>query len=409
MKVRLVLAFAAVTTAAGCSHLLTPSDYYSKQSAVFGEATDNLANAAKAELDNYRTSTRLREVQVAAFNFMLRIDGGSTPNNILDVQRQKTWLCTIRGAHASRVYDREVVQGVAKVMKSMTAAPSDDYKKLFAALFEDYDASFPKPGKRLNESKKEEAAVTADCEKDYLGYVVTVYPSSGLDAKEGLTDLKTAWDAVWAVVKPLVTEGLSIADRLRRGEAIRRYFSEQKNVEELQAAINELNKLVSQAEITKRHTAMHQYVRSSRELFGPSPLVTNTTAMFANGGNANCAAWRASKVGTSDRSNVAFQGCYAEVIVAWEATLQKSLTAAAQYDAVADLPASRAGDELKKAVDKLAEMAKAEPNEELLKSLYALAVSMRDYAKKVEDATKSEENSKKVKALLDKLRAELRI
>jgi hypothetical protein len=347
---------------------------------AFAEAAKEMSKNAAVELGQYRTNLRLLRFRTALTEVIVRDVQLLSFIGTTDVDLLAEMLCEPRVRFVTARASLQHIEGVSSSLQAVAAPPKSDLKDLIQSLGKDYSIAVKAAPSALD--------VGRGCRKDLEDYVATVYPlqAEQPEALELLSAAKALYDVLKEIVAPLATRALVEVDSYRRARAIDRYFEDKGNRDRLAGSIQQLSKLLADAETRRRHMSVASFIVAVSE--------------FSNVGVSCTARGR-------DRKQPEFQGCYKKIWTAWEPRVIQVLSVAADYDQAADQEHGIAGAKLGNVVKDLHGLAEGRVSEETVKALFATATRVLTLAEDVRTAATSEENRKKVTEALAKVKQAL--
>ena len=416
---------AAALALAGC----VPMDALKPGVDAVVEVNSRLSPALDAVLERQRTAQRLDIVRAALTEAILggRLDFENVAKTILPEPSpnaarpvpagykdrrvvQRVLLCEPRDAYAvARAHQSYTTLSVAGARET-AAASSDKPGELVGSIFTDWSRRFPSAMAAAPD-------VRGPCVRDLDAYQAILFPRDAVarpetDPVTAITAAISLVEVLYEVFRPAIIGGLQEIDRARRAEALQAWLNNDTNARRLQAAIDDARLRIVRAQQRTNAEATARFVRSTRPYEAGSAQLGSSARVLSG---VDCRRARAAyqpSAGndTEVRRMPDFERCFAALLAVWAPVNEEMLTAAAEFDRVADTAINRAPDDFESRVAHLRAIATGSldpttpEGRAVLEGFYALGVRVAAWLEQVNDAASSEENRKKVREALDRLR-----
>jgi hypothetical protein len=407
------LAFATLSSASFAeTPATTPAPVYTPAAGAVVSGLSGLVTGTDSSLHNYRSSNRIMDFRRELTKAILNADAAGA---ITVAPKNVEVLCATRGAYAALAARSAYINSITGTLDKFATPPKiATIGDALMSLFKNYsiDGSTGKlaPDTAANIQKK--------CRDDIDAATVAFYgvdvfkgpiPAEAAAAAFGLDPVSTAlstfsdlYQALITIITPLVTTPASVLDAKRRTDAIAAFLKKYR--QDLLKAAADLADFGTKAATASRLQALGQFT----EKMSAARLVSIDLAKIDGCKLAAKSLPASLSTEVRDAAGVvvyhlptdAFAACYVQAWSQLSAGAQAAVTAAAEYDTLADT----SSDQLKKAVkiikdniDKVDQPANVDINQ-----LMSAATQLFTYGQAVSTALSSA-NIAKVKADVDAL------
>jgi hypothetical protein len=316
-----------------------------------------LVTGTQTALTTDRTTERIMVFRTHLATLLLNAPAGANkialgslnpPGNTEYAISNQTVLCNVRGAHAVAAADATYINAVTGTLDKFATPPKiQSISDALGSLFQNYSISAP-PGLKDSDTA---AGIVQSCMNDINNWPASVYgqtiaqgaaaapAQAHIDIGDGLSAIFTLYQAVVALITPIVVTPAQVIDQQRRANAIKEFLDKYPTTI-LNAAANlaaDGTMLATQS----RLQALGQFAEKMSEFRTGSIDLTKISA---------CADGLKNPVlrtvnGTDAKGNPttysipsdAFVVCYEQAWAQILNAVQAAVTAAAQYDALADV------------------------------------------------------------------------
>ena len=298
----------------------------------------------------------------------------------------------------------------SQVLAKVVSPASDEWVPLQKELQTDYlDLLNSARKDAVNRAEQVAERSITKCEDDLQFYVESVYPQiiyreEGLAAIPGAIGLASALlqylqETAEAILKGATQEIVSS----RKSQALKKFFSDEKNVDGLKADIDVVGAEIIAANDRERHLKVQKYVNEFHKLktayektLSPKALDSiGSCRAFANENQGEIYFDNDGKKVTgrqNARLSAAYQACMAELLAKLKKPIPAVVTAAANYDGEFDKAPDNSLAVLKQNIEKLKKVATAKLTP---KAFIQIALRWVAILKTAKEKIKEEANSKK--------------
>ena len=365
---------------------------------------NGLSGASAERVSLGRPAYRLVMVRGAVTTALLESKG----ERALDLKglTDVSLLCDVRADQAVAATDRAFLSAVAgQIQKTATPGKIETLSAAFASLFANYSVEVTSPESGLANDQK--AAIMQRCKSDlakspqvYFGRAVTP-PAATESAAAGqaafldfLSPLAALYNAISAIVTPVVLEGAKIAEERRRLGAVREYLKNEKNRTAIKNAARRLAADAGAFADFRRQQVAGKFLDHTAAL---RVLTIDPSKIDACKDAFKAPLTRADGLPTDK-----FMQCYRTVWSAAGDTTAAALKVAQEYDDFADASSGREGEAAAKIGEQLEAIASPNVTTATLQDLMKLAVRLVAFGEKLKAAA-SKENRDKIEKAIDDL------
>lgn len=401
----------------GCQ-TLAPREAYVDDIALFSKSAEEMTKVANQNLETLRLEHRLRSFRYALTQHIVagadpvlllgenfqQISPTAKKEEIVPKTPEELWVCVPNGTYARSVGERDYVGTYSATIRKLSGDPSDDFAELIKTLRSQYKTtvSGPADGREVLEA----------CVKDMRGYLETAYPNESQKEAGILAVLaagKSLYDVFNDIFKPLAKQALKEVDSARRAAALKEFLNNPGNRKNLSNAIDHLGRLISEHESRQRHLKIKTVVDATNDFRFAYNNPGKSTSRDRVKECASAMPEDFSKNPNQEyRGRPQFQVCAAKLWSNWEPYAKAMLTAAGEYDSVADRLPDQSATKLIGLSAKLEDVASGRITPEIAKLLIDTLVRWANLAENVKKTTTSEENKKRIDDALSNLKKALK-
>jgi hypothetical protein len=317
-----------------------------------------LVTGTQAALSVDRTTNRIMVFRAQLATLLLNAPPGATkialgglspPGNTEYVISNQAVLCSVRGAHAIAAADATYINALTGTLDKFATPPKiQTIGDALGSLFQNYSISAP-PGLKDSETA---AGIVQSCASDIDNWPASVYgrtiakgaaaagpAAAHIDIGDGLSAVYTLYQAVVALITPIVVTPAQVIDQQRRATAIKNFLDQYPTT--ILKAAADLAAHGTALATQSRLQAVGQFAEKMSEFRTGSIDLTKISACADglknpvlrtdNGTDAkgNPASYRI----PTDAFVICYEQAWAQILNA----VQAAVTAAAQYDVLADV------------------------------------------------------------------------
>jgi hypothetical protein len=390
----------------------TPAPVYTPAAGAVVSGLSGLVTGTQSSLNNYRSSNRIMDFRRELTTAILNADAAKVisvaPKNV-DV------LCATRSAYAALAARSAYINSITGTLDKFATPPKiATIGDAFMSLFKNYsiDGSTGKlaPDTATNIQKKCRADIDAATVAFYGVDVVKVSPGPepaalGLDPlSTTLSTFSDLYQALISIITPLVVTPATALDAKRRADAIAAFLKNPKYQSDLLKAATDLADFGTRAATASRLQALGQFA----EKMSAARLVTIDLAKIDSCKLAAKSPPTSLSTEVKDAAGAViyhlptdeFAACYAQAWSQLSAVAQAAVTAAAEYDTLADTSSDQLKNAVKTIRDNIAKL--DQPANVDINQLMSAATQLFTYGQAVSTAL-STANIAKVKTDVEAL------
>lgn len=364
----------------------------------FVAATTALAASAGPKIDSYRTEIRAIPVRKAIMQGILKSDGKSV---VLGSFSAVSTLCDPRAEYSLQKAEKTYLDVITAKVDSTKKSDVSNVVGAFQALFKDYTIEPPvQPSGGANaEPDDYRRAARDNCVAETKTYFDAYYGSSEESISAIVTAVAGLYDVFKSIVAPAVIEGGKIIDEQRRARAIVEFLQNDQQRKAVSTAAKDMVSVLSEANKRDRARKFGAYLEQAALM---------KQASVAVGDINECKPLYALKDKGWDKilkqddglPHPALLACYRSVWSKYADSATSLLTAAAEYDQVADVNFSKEAGSYNQVITNLDKIRSGEGA--TFQQIWGAALRLVSLADKVQTAA-SDENRKKLSDAVKKV------